>query len=165
MCFSCTELAGAKQQLLHRLRRFEELAELDTIELERKLLEESDDDDQVEKEEYEDDEHFAMYREHIIDTFASEVLTISRLQKTQKIPTDMKRLVLNLIVEQKSKRNCSNNSDQVVFDTVDMMIELAFRRESNRWTNFREQEEETAAEIEVGIFGILVEELSEELCY
>ncbi|CAA3013729.1 Hypothetical predicted protein [Olea europaea subsp. europaea] len=162
---SYANVQRAKQQLLHRLRRFEELAELYTIELERKLLEESDDDDQVEKEEYEDDEHFAMYREHIIDTFASEVLTISRLQKTQKIPTDMKRLVLNLIVEQKSERNCSSNGDQVVFDTVDMMIELAFRRESNGWTKFREQEEETAAEIEVGIFGILVEELSEELCY
>ncbi|CAI9778943.1 unnamed protein product [Fraxinus pennsylvanica] len=162
---SYASVQRAKQQLLHRLRRFEKLAELDPIELERKLLEGSDDDDeQVEREECKDHDPFAMYREHSVDTFASEVFSRSRLQKMRNTTTDMKRLALDLIIEQNSEMNCLNNSE-VVFDTVDMMIELAFQRESDSWTKFREQKEETAAKIEVGIFGLLVEELSEELRY
>lgn len=161
---SCFSLSGAKQLLLYRLCRFEKLAELDPIELERKLLEGSDDNDQEEIEECEDDEPFAIYREHSVDTLALEVISKSNHQKTRKISADMKSLVLDPTVDQKSKTNCLNNNE-VVFETVDMMIESAFKQESGRWTKFQEQEEETAAEIEVGIFGLLVEELSKELCY
>ncbi|KAL2487179.1 hypothetical protein Adt_31935 [Abeliophyllum distichum] len=161
---SYANVQRAKYQLLHRLHRFEKLAELDPIELERKLLEGSDDDDRQDREKCKDDELFAMYREHSVDTFAPKDFSKSSLQKTRKIYTDMKRLVSDLIIEQKNEMNCLNNSE-VVFDTVDMMIELAFKRELDGWTKFREQEEETAAEIEVGIFGLLVEELSGELFY
>lgn len=161
---SCFSLSGAKQLLLYRLCRFEKLAELDTVELERKLLEGSDDDDQEEIEECEDDEPFSMYREHSVDTLALEVISKSNHQKTRKISADMKSLVSDPTIDQKSKTNCLNNN-KVVFVTVDMMIESAFKQESGRWTKFQEQEEETAAEIEVGIFGLLVEELSKELCY
>ncbi|CAI9762127.1 unnamed protein product [Fraxinus pennsylvanica] len=161
---SYANVQRAKQQLLYRLCRFEKLAELDPIELERNLLEGSDDDDQEEREEYEDDEPIAMYVEHSVDTFALEVISKSNLQKTRKISADMKRLVSDLIIEHKTETNSLNNNE-VVFDTVDMMIESAFKQESDRWTKFQEQDEETAAEIEVGIFGLLVEELSEELCY
>ncbi|KAL0410064.1 UNVERIFIED_CONTAM: hypothetical protein Slati_3596100 [Sesamum latifolium] len=44
---SYANVQRAKQQLLYRLRRFEKLAELDPIELERKLLQGSDDDDDL----------------------------------------------------------------------------------------------------------------------
>ncbi|KAL2509227.1 hypothetical protein Fot_32874 [Forsythia ovata] len=151
---SYANVQRAKQQLLHRLHRFEKLAELDPIELERKLLEGSDDDDQQDREKCKDDEPFAMYREHSVNTFAPEDFSKSSLQKTRKISTDMKRLVSDLIVEQKSEMNCLNNS-VVVFDTVDMMIELAFKQESVGWTQFREQEEETAAEIEMQISNVI----------
>ncbi|KAA8516683.1 hypothetical protein F0562_016811 [Nyssa sinensis] len=57
----------AKQQLLHKLCRFEKLAELDPIELEKIMLEEQEDDEDdeeelVEEEEFEDDELLSLCR-------------------------------------------------------------------------------------------------------
>lgn len=42
--FICSDLAEAKQELLCRIRRFERLAHLDPVELDRRLAEEEEDD-------------------------------------------------------------------------------------------------------------------------
>lgn len=169
-----------KHQLLYRLRRFERLAELDPMELERKLLEESDDDDDddlEEREELGDEEPLALYKQRSVDKFVTEVFNKSTLQNTRKISTDMTRLVSDLITEEKRETNFWCNKEvvlgrvcnrldswrEVEFDTIDMMIGLDFKKEMDGWKNFTEQVEETAAEFELAIFGLLVDELSDEL--
>ncbi|KAK4343130.1 hypothetical protein RND71_038946 [Anisodus tanguticus] len=154
----------AQQQLLYKLRRFEKLAELDPIELEKLMLEEEGNDNLKD----DDDDSALSYRDGEFDTFASEVT----------IPFDMKRLVSDLISEEKTETN--NREEEVVFgrvckrldswqhvrsDTIDMMVESDFKTELDAWKNFQEQREETAIEVEVSIFRLLVEELAEELVH
>ncbi|KAK3043580.1 hypothetical protein RJ639_002159 [Escallonia herrerae] len=174
---SYAHVQRTKQQLLQKLRRFERLAELDPIELEKRMLEEQsnedDDDHLVEDEEcVYNDESLVLYSEEIVDTFVREVLSKSSFQHLRKIPGDMKRLVSDLIAEE---RKCGVDDNQVVAEqvsrrldswkgvesnTIDMMVELDFRREIGGWKRYdQEQMGETAMEIELAIFGLLLEEL------
>ncbi|KAM7526094.1 hypothetical protein LguiA_015996 [Lonicera macranthoides] len=166
-----------KQQLLHKLRRFERLAELDPIELEKRMLEEQDDDDDDHEEtEFADEESPSSYEEQESVEIVKEVVSKTNSHYLRKIPADMNMLVLDLISEE--KRNGVDDSEVVVkrvckkldswkeveSNTIDMMVELDFRREVKGWKkNDQEQMRETAMEIEFGIFGLLMEELSEEL--
>ncbi|KAL1545738.1 hypothetical protein AAHA92_22426 [Salvia divinorum] len=150
----------AKQQLMHRLRRFEKLAELDPVELEKKLqVEGSDDEGHVERD---GDVPFSPYREqHGAEPFSA----------------DMKRLVSDLIVEEKRQMVQSGGSEvkmgricnrldswkEVEFDTVDMMIGLDFNKEFDGWSKYGQQVQETTAEIEVAISLLLIQELTDEL--
>ncbi|KAG8376677.1 hypothetical protein BUALT_Bualt09G0088800 [Buddleja alternifolia] len=176
---SYANVQRAKQQLLNRLRRFERLAELDPMELERKLLEGSDDDDLGEREESDDeDEPFSLYKKHSVDTFVTEAF--NQYNNSRKVSADMKRLVSDLIIEEKSEEIISSGNKEVVlgrvgnrldswkeveFDTIDMMIDLDFKRGLDGWKKFPEQVEEVAAEMEIEIYGLLMEELSEEMFY
>uniref|UniRef100_A0A3Q7HZ01 DUF4378 domain-containing protein n=1 Tax=Solanum lycopersicum TaxID=4081 RepID=A0A3Q7HZ01_SOLLC len=160
---------GAQQQLLSKLRRFEKLAELDPIELEKLMLEEEEEEGNNDLE-Y-DNDSLLSYRDRDFETFASEVT----------FPFDMKRLVSDLIYEEKTETNNSNNrEEEVVFgrvckrldswqhvrsDTIDMMIESDFKTELDDWKKFHEQREEAALEVEVSIFRLLVEELAEEIVH
>lgn len=136
------------------------LAELDPVELERKLLEGSDDEGHVE---LEGDEPF---------------FNQSNLKYDSRIVSaDMKRLVSDLIVEEKEEtvQPCGNEVVMgrihnrldswkgVEFDTIDMMIGLDFKKELDSWSKFNNQVQETAAEIEVAIFVQIIEELTEDL--
>ncbi|WMV44548.1 hypothetical protein MTR67_037933 [Solanum verrucosum] len=158
----------AQQQLLSKLRRFEKLAELDPIELEKLMLEEEEEgNDDLEY----DNDSLLSYRDRDFETFANEVT----------IPFDMKKLVSDLISEEKTETNNSNNKEEeVVFgrvckrldswqhvrsDTIDMMIESDFKTELDDWKKFHEQREEAALEVEVSIFRLLVEELAEEIVH
>ncbi|KAG6433943.1 hypothetical protein SASPL_105562 [Salvia splendens] len=150
----------AKQKLMHRLRRFELLAELDPVELEKKLqVEGSDDEGHVERD---GDESFSPYRQQ---------------HGAEPLSADMKRLVSDLIVEEKRHMDQSGGSEvmmgricnrldswkAVEFDTVDMMIGLDFKKEVDGWSKHGEQVQETTAEIEVAIYLLLIQELTEEL--
>lgn len=91
----------------------------------------------------------------------------------------MKRLVSDLISEEKTEINSSNNrEEEVVFgrvckrldswqhvrsDTIDMMVESDLKIELDDWKKFQQQREETALEVELSIFRLLVEELAEEI--
>lgn len=89
----------AKQQLMYRLRRFEKLAELDPVELERKLLEGSDDEGHVEREDSEADEPLSPLRQHNVETFVSQVFNQSSLKYQSRSKEQyMKRLVSDLTV-------------------------------------------------------------------
>ncbi|KAL2481221.1 hypothetical protein Adt_34187 [Abeliophyllum distichum] len=85
---SYANVQRTKQQLLYRLRRFEKLAELDPMELERKLLEESDDDDDdlQEIEELEDEEPLALYKERRVENFVTEVFNKLILKTRGRFP-------------------------------------------------------------------------------
>ncbi|CAN4117234.1 unnamed protein product [Withania somnifera] len=163
----------AQQQLLYKLRRFEKLAELDPIELEKLMLEEEEEgnDDPVDDNGNDVDDMMLSYTDSDFETFASDMT----------IPFDMKRLVTDLISEEKSEtKSLNNREEEVVFgrvckrldswqhvrsDTVDMMVEFELKNELDEWKNFQGQREETALEVEVSIFRLLVEELAEEIVH
>lgn len=137
------------------------------MELEQKLLECSDDEYQRESVESGDEEASSLCRKQGVDTSILE-------HNPRMMSADMKRLVSDLIVEEKSKVIHSGNKElvlgrickkEVEFDVVDMMVELDFNREFEGWKKFWDQVEETAAEVELAIFGVLVEELSDDLFY
>ncbi|KAJ6699295.1 HISTONE-LYSINE N-METHYLTRANSFERASE SETD1B-LIKE PROTEIN [Salix purpurea] len=172
----------AKKQLLQKLRRFERLADLDPVELERRMAEQEDDEEEeasdLEEEEHrrEDDELISSDSEKNIETFIlEEIHSKSSFHLPRKIQIDMKRLISDLIVEEggenvfyresMGKRICKRLESwtEVESNTIDMMVGQDFRRELDGWRGSREQVEETALEIELGIVGLLVEELSEEL--
>lgn len=167
---------------MQKLRRFERLADLDPVELERRMAEQEDDDEEevsdLEEEEHrrEDDELISSDREKNIETFIlEEIHSKSSFYLPRKIQIDMKRLISDLIVEEggenvfyresMGKRICKRLESwtEVESNTIDMMVGQDFRRELDGWRGSREQVEETALEIELGIVGLLVEELSEEL--
>ncbi|KAF2307598.1 hypothetical protein GH714_030043 [Hevea brasiliensis] len=176
----------AKQKLLQKLRRFEKLAELDPVELEKIMLEqeeESDDNngdvnDIEEEVQGEDNELVFSEREQNIDRFIIEELSKTSFCRLRKIPRDMKRLVSDLIKEEEKEQECVADREtmvkrvckrfeswkQVESNTIDMMVEQDFEREKiNGWKRNQQQVGETTLDIELGIFGLLVEELSEEL--
>ncbi|CAN4121410.1 unnamed protein product [Withania somnifera] len=164
-------LQRAQQQLLYKLRRFEKLEELDPIELEKLMLDEEEEGNDDFVDDIDDDGSMLSYKDRDFETFASEVT----------IPFDMKRLVSDLISEEKTEtKGLNSREEEVVFgrvckrldswqhvrsDTIDMMIESDLKNELDDWKKFQEQREETALEIEVSIFRLLVEELAEEIVY
>lgn len=99
-------------------------------------------------------------------------------EREEPLSADMKRLVSDLIVEEKRQMVQSGGSEvvmgricnrldswkEVEFDTIDMMIGLDFKKEMDgSWSKCGEQVQETAAEIEVAIYLVLIQELTEEL--
>lgn len=169
---------------MHKLRRFEKLAELDPIELEKRMSEEDDNDDnydindrEEEEEECEDDESRTSDREENVYGFVRQVLCKSSFSCIKQIPKDMKKLVSDLIVEEQKQHNAIDNQGEVVVrvckrfeswkdvesNTIDMMVEQDFRRELEGWKKNQEQLGETAKDIELSIFGLLLEELAAEL--
>ncbi|MBA0558385.1 hypothetical protein Golob_015406, partial [Gossypium lobatum] len=154
-----------KQQLLHKLRRFEKLAELDPIELEKRMLEQEQDDDD------DDNEHESGSCD---DGMVQEVVKTS----FHNVPEGMKRLVTDLIGEEETEQSCYGDGEavakrvrqrleswkEVESNTIDMMVGQDLRRsEVDGWKRSELQIRETALEVENAIFGLLMEELSEEL--
>ncbi|GMH09950.1 hypothetical protein Nepgr_011791 [Nepenthes gracilis] len=164
----------AKQQLLHKLSRFEKLAKLDAIELEKRMAQdehERDNESPELVEEEEDDSNGEHYNDSIHENVFIK-LGFCNMRKSC-----MKRLISHLIAEEEGgKEDRSNDREAVVkrvykkmesweeveSDTIEMIVEMDFSRGSNSWRNPSELIRETAMEIELAIFAILVEEILEE---
>ncbi|RZB72663.1 uncharacterized protein LOC114380789 [Glycine soja] len=176
---SYANVQRTKQHLLNRLRRFEKLAELDPVELEKRML---DQDREYKTFTEEDDDcedgasETACKENALRGELMFEILCHSSVEDTQQqTPEDLKRLVYDLIKEE--EREVNNSSDMVIrrvlrrlelwkeveSNTIDMMIEEDFSREQCRWKKNAEHTSELAVELELAIFCFLVEELSEEL--
>ncbi|KAK3226762.1 hypothetical protein Dsin_006624 [Dipteronia sinensis] len=143
------------------------------------MLEQEEDDDDtdndtIDLEEEEDSEHY----ESSVDGFLKQVVSQSDYHNHRRIPEDMKRLMTDLIAEEEREQNWSDDREGVVkrvcrrleswkeveSNTIDMMVEQDIRKQLDGWKrNDQEQIGETALEIELAIFGLLMEELSEEL--
>lgn len=137
--FCVTLLIGAQQQLLHKLRRFEKLAELDPIELEKLLLEEEDD----------NENRVECQVSNLIFEEKSDIKSLNYGEAV--FGRECKRLDL-------SQELRSNN-------TIDMVVKSDLKNEFDSWNEFQEQREETAIEFAFSILGLLVEELEEELIH
>lgn len=176
--------SGAKQQLLEKLCRFEKLAGLDPVELEKRVHELDGDDDVDGNDGYisrvEDDEDSeepeTLDEEFRADRLVKEVLK-SKFDNVKKIPNDMKRLVSDLVAEEwgrwnelgvtLTRRVCErfDSWKRVDPNTIDMMVEKDFSRDLEGWSwkHNEGQVAEVASRIEIAVFRLLVEELLEDL--
>ncbi|KAM3288248.1 putative protein isoform X1 [Capsicum chacoense] len=136
---SYAHVQRAQQQLLHKLRRFEKLAELDPIELEKLLLEEEDD----------NENRVECQVSNLIFEEKSDIKSLNYGEAV--FGRECKRLDLSLELR-------SNN-------TIDMVVKSDLKNEFDSWNEFQEQREETAIEFAFSILGLLVEELEEELIH
>ncbi|KAK7345391.1 hypothetical protein VNO77_15995 [Canavalia gladiata] len=171
---SYANVQRTKQQLLDRLRRFEKLAELDPVELEKRMLDQDDKHETfIEEDDYEDDDSETSCEEKAMREIVFEILS----QSSVHAPEDLKRLVYDLIMEEERELSSSEDRNMVIrrickrlelwkeveCNTIDMMIEEDFSREDGMWKKNAEQRMELARELELPILCFLVEELSEEL--
>ncbi|CAJ1887127.1 unnamed protein product [Sphenostylis stenocarpa] len=169
----------AKQQLLYKLRRFEKLAELDPVELERRMHDEEEDEDEtfMEEEGRENEDKEASCKENDFRELMLQALCQSRVHDRHQIPEDFQKLVSDLIMEEERELDYLEDRDMVIrrickrlelwkeveSNTIDMMIEDDFSKEDGGWKKNVEQIRNMAGELERAIFGFLVEEFSEEL--
>ncbi|KAI4341956.1 hypothetical protein MLD38_026624 [Melastoma candidum] len=142
-----------KQQLLDNLQRFERLARLDPVELEKRMLESDDEEAETEHE---------------------DRLTVP-FPCLRKSPDGISKLVMDLIAEEEgdSESRDHENGKSVVArvnkrleswegegsQTIDMIVDGELRA---RWEPGEEQFGLLAGEIEVGMFESLLEELTAE---
>ncbi|CAL0310508.1 unnamed protein product [Lupinus luteus] len=170
----------AKQQLLYKLSRFEKLAQLDPLELEKIMLEDEDENDYETLMEDDDDEaegREISCKENEFVELVFEAMCHTSIHDLGQIPKDLKKLVSDLIIDEDReldsledkeimiKRVCKRLElwKKVESNTIDMMIEEDFTREEERWKKNMMEIRDMASEIEVAIFSLLVEEFSEEL--
>ncbi|XP_030534298.1 uncharacterized protein LOC115743594 isoform X2 [Rhodamnia argentea] len=170
-----------KQQLLYKLQRFEKLAELDPIELEKRMLEleaeEDDDADDMEADDSATDQAGSFDATSIrSDGFIGEVVELC-FANMRKVPGSLTKLVADLIAEEEGRESKSDEKEAVVkrlcmrmeswkevdSSTIDMMVENDFRMELDAWKMNQEAVGEMAVGIELAIFSLLVDELSQEL--
>lgn len=177
-------MTGAKEQLLNKLRRFEKLAGLDPLELEKRIIDddeeedydEDDDKTYIEEEECEDDNKETWNKEKECRDLMAEDECQSSLGERGEMPEDHKRLIHDLIMEEREVRSVEDEEEvirgvckrlelwkEVETNTIDMMIEEDFGKEDCGWKKNVEQIKQVAAQLEFAIFGFLVEEISEEL--
>ncbi|XP_073309910.1 uncharacterized protein [Primulina huaijiensis] len=157
---SYANVQRAKQQLLYRLRRFEKLAELDPVELERKMLESSDEefDQETITEPDQDDEPLSRNEAFLMSINLKNLATQPIVEEKGKIALrGNKEVVFGRIF------NRLGSWKEVEFDTLDRMIALDFKMDFDGWNGSQEVVEEIAAEFELELFGMFVEELHGEL--
>ncbi|MED6181548.1 hypothetical protein PIB30_020309 [Stylosanthes scabra] len=181
---SYATMQRAKQQLLYKLRRFEKLAGLDPVELEKLMVdqEEEEEDDGCVYEEESDEESLWCKGDGLREQ-VFESLFESSSSRLEIIPEGLKRLVCDVIAEEEREFECLEEDyenremvvrkvcermelwKQVESNTIDMMIQEDFSREENNgWKQKNvDQLRDMAGELELAIFGFLVEEFSEEL--
>uniref|UniRef100_A0A803NAS1 DUF4378 domain-containing protein n=2 Tax=Chenopodium quinoa TaxID=63459 RepID=A0A803NAS1_CHEQI len=165
----------AQQELLHKLHRFEKLAELDPIELEKRMIEEEEEfelEHTNELKEY-DRETFIFDEQTQAHDFLQEVIRKTGFQDVKK--PGIKRLISDLIIEENSEEEASDEQvikricnrleswKEVESNTIDMMVEIDLKREISDWKKSRKEFDEAAVDIEVAIFAVLVDELVEDL--
>ncbi|OIV92191.1 hypothetical protein TanjilG_30899 [Lupinus angustifolius] len=167
----------AKQQLLYKLHRFEKLAELDPVELEKRMLEDEGEAFMEEDDDHDDEDSEASYKENEFIELVFESMCHSSVHDKGQIPQELKKLVSDLIAEEYRELNSLENKEMVIrrvckrlelwkeveCNTIDMMIEEDFSRENGEWKKNMVQVKEMAGELELAIFGFLVDEFSEEL--
>ncbi|KAL8204968.1 hypothetical protein R6Q57_010591 [Mikania cordata] len=158
---SYASVQRAKYQLLQKLQRFERLAGLDPIKLENHLLEQC----------YNEDEDALVNGVEEVNN--EEVLReIVNYLGVTKIPWYLRKLVLDLMEEENKneehhvivQRVCKRLHlwKVVELNTIDMMVETDFKNEG--WnTCEKETTLKIGLDVEATIFGLLVEELVQDL--
>lgn len=160
----------AKHLLLQKLCRFEQLAGLDPMELEKRMSDEETEEADVE-EEMKSLYHCEIITQRVLKTYFEEMV---------EVPEGVEALISDLAAEELqsdidseaeaaivAKRVCERLTSwrDVESNTIDMMVEHDFKTESlGLWRSKNDAEvAETVLDIEFEIFEDLVEELSEDI--
>ncbi|KAG2262466.1 hypothetical protein Bca52824_069545 [Brassica carinata] len=158
----------AKQLLLQKLCRFEQLAGLDPLELEKRM---SDQEDEEDEEEVKSHYHCEIITQRVVKTYFEDM---------REVPEGIEALISDLVAEelrkdsfmeggeaQVTKRVCERLRSwrDVESNTIDMMVGHDFRTERlGSWRSKNDAEvAEVVLDIEFEIFEDLVEELSQEI--
>ncbi|XP_058739093.1 uncharacterized protein LOC131610998 [Vicia villosa] len=176
---SYANVQRARQKILYKLRRFEKLAGLDPLELEKRMLEDEEDEEEtyMEEDDDEDEESEVSCKENDFKELVFEAVYMSMVHDRQQMPQEFKKLIYDLILEEEREFNSLEDRDMVIANiykrmeswkevesnTIDMMIEEDFSVENGGWKKNVEQIRNMAGELEFDIFSILVKEFSEEL--
>ncbi|KAL1829403.1 uncharacterized protein LOC108206931 [Daucus carota subsp. sativus] len=156
---------------VQRLRRFQRVAELDPVELEKTMLEDGDEIVVIVEEQLHNHVNYpeSFDMEENVNEVVRQVLSRSKQYDENKISSDVRQLLLQLIDEEKKSgpdvvvsRVCKrlNEWKQVKSNTIDMMVELDLRKDVDVWKLYEEEvRDKLAREIESAIFGLLLEEL------
>ncbi|XP_010049783.2 uncharacterized protein LOC104438358 [Eucalyptus grandis] len=159
-----------KQQLLQKLYRFERLAELDPVELEKRMLEQISDEEDGPQEVMSEDRDDDFEPMNIIEKGSAKRSLIRPnlcVLRNVRVPSEMRRLIINED-EQGKQVYVVGSWKGVDFSTIDTMVDQDFVRDEadglwKRSNNKDQVGDTTAVEIELAIFGSLVQELTEEL--
>lgn len=162
-----------KQQLLHKLSRFEALADLDPKDLEELILEDElyEDANLEFQEKYDDTASDTLSAPE--DEILQQVLEKLGLHRLGKIPYDMKKLVLDLIADGEMEKELLDHTYDVVDtvcakfeswkeveqNTIDMMVGEDFRQETCKWKANKDELRLVAMDIELAIYASLVREV------
>lgn len=158
-------------KILTGLRRFQRVAELDPVELEKTMLEDGDEIVVIVEEQLHNHVNYpeSFDMEENVNEVVRQVLSRSKQYDENKISSDVRQLLLQLIDEEKKSgpdvvvsRVCKrlNEWKQVKSNTIDMMVELDLRKDVDVWKLYEEEvRDKLAREIESAIFGLLLEEL------
>ncbi|KAL6005562.1 hypothetical protein ACLOJK_006129 [Asimina triloba] len=177
---SLANVERTKQQLLQKIRRFECLAELDHVDLEKRLTLSEQDDEQgndFEDEEEEDDRPTKLLEQFKASCYGQHEKP--HLKKTTTTTTD--RLLLAFFRECLSLSSSSHGGEEdelemgLLRDAMNWVnggsgktawgakvrkeIHVREMEKGGRWSKFEDEEGELAAELEVGLVGSLLEEL------
>ncbi|PPR85075.1 hypothetical protein GOBAR_AA35613 [Gossypium barbadense] len=145
----------------------------------RHVNDDNDDDNDDEKDGFDLECSYANVQnsEINIDVIIQQVLK-SSFQNPKRVPDCMKRLVSDLITEEEAEAKADSDLETVAkrvckrieswkdveSNTIDMMVDQDFKRlEVDGWKRNEEQIKEIGSQLEYAIFGLLMEELSEEL--
>uniref|UniRef100_A0A1D1Y6A4 UPF0102 protein Csac_2148 n=1 Tax=Anthurium amnicola TaxID=1678845 RepID=A0A1D1Y6A4_9ARAE len=138
---SLAAVQRTKQVLLSRIRRLERLADLDPVELDRRLAEEARDGASCDGPE-----------------------SVERFE-VEQVPVDGKEAALDVsrVNPPAALRRRSKEGVEGSNATIDMMVEMDVRREGDTWRRWPEEVRVVAAEAEAAVFALLVHEVAEEL--
>ncbi|KAF8115338.1 hypothetical protein N665_0029s0172 [Sinapis alba] len=159
----------AKHMLLQKLCRFEQLAGLDPLELEKRM---SDREDEEEEEEMKSHYQCEIITQRVVKTYFEDM---------REVPEGIEALISDLVAEELhkdsfmqggeahvTKRVCERLRSwrDVESNTIDMMVEHDFKTErlGSSWGSKNDAEvAEVVLDIEFEIFEDLVEELSQDI--
>ncbi|CAN7141948.1 unnamed protein product [Brassica rapa subsp. narinosa] len=157
----------AKHLLLQKLCRFEQLAGLDPLELEKRMSDQENEEEEEVKNRYQCE----IITQRVVKTYFEDM---------REVPEGIEALISDLVAEelhkdsfmqggeaQVAKRACERLRSwrDVESNTIDMMVEHDFRIESlGTWRSKNDSEvAEVVLDIEFEIFEDLVEELSQDI--
>ncbi|KAG2334629.1 hypothetical protein Bca4012_015913 [Brassica carinata] len=161
----------AKNLLLQKLCRFEQLAGLDPLEFEKSMSDQETEEDMEEEEGMRNHYQCEMITQRVLKTYFEDMT---------EVPEGIEALISDLVTKelqnnsllhdgeaQVTKRVCERLRSwrDVESNTIDMMVEHDFRTESlGSWRSKNDAEvSEAVVEIEFEIFENLVEELSQDI--
>ncbi|KAL9278332.1 hypothetical protein AtEden1_Chr5g0085811 [Arabidopsis thaliana] len=162
----------AKHLLLQKLCRFEQLAGLDPMELEKRMSDqETEEEEEEEEEEMKSLYHCEIITQRVLKTYFEEMVEVPEGVEAlisdlaaEELPSDIDGEAEAAIV---AKRVCERLRSwrDVESNTIDMMVEHDFRTERlGLWRSKNDADvSETVLDIEFEIFEDLVEELSEDI--